>query len=180
MFIEAEIDNQGEKPSEDNDKLFISHQRCESGSTGFCYPEPANSDSNGLPRPYQSNQNRLETQAEVQPPKPKKKVQFRNVVTEPDVYEFRQTNTEVECEEGNDNESHEISREDTMVEHSVVVNEESKEGEPDCDYMAALQCMQLDQGVFSKEPAQTSGECEVKSDSGIDELELRKDGVLVT
>ena len=47
-------------------------------------------------------------------------MQFRNVVTEPDSVEF-QTSNAVE------NESHEVSREDTMVEHSVVVNEEVKD-----------------------------------------------------
>ena len=38
------------------------------------------------------------------------------------------------------NESHDVSREDTMVEHSVVVNEEVNEA-TDQDYIHALQSM---------------------------------------
>ena len=69
-------------------------------------------------------------------------MQFRNVVTEPDSVEFQESNAV-------ENESHEVSREDTMVEHSVVVNEEVKE-EDENDYMAALESMKLDLGVFAR------------------------------
>ena len=61
--------------------------------------------------------------------KPKKKVQFRNVATEPDFSEHNETSMM-------EQESHGVSREDTMVEHSVVVNEEVDNGE--VDYLKAL------------------------------------------
>ena len=89
------------------------------------------------------------------------------MVTEPDAIEFREIST-VEVE--NENESHTVSREDTMVEHSVVVNEEIKEIDEDCDYMAALQSMKVDQGVLGRDPALISGECEITKESGMLEL----------
>ena len=48
-----------------------------------------------------------------------------------------------------------------MVEHSVVVNEEVKE-EDENDYMAALESMKLDHGVFARQlPATVSGEASI-------------------
>ena len=67
------------------------HQRCESGSTGYSFPEheAVQTENFVLPRSYQRQfTNRVETQEEiptVDEKKTKKKVQFRNVATEPDV-----------------------------------------------------------------------------------------------
>ena len=80
----------------------------------------------GIPRNFQRPDKRLETQKAE---KPKKKVQFRNVATEPDFSELNETSMA-------EQESHGISREDTMVEHSLVVNEEANEEE--ADYLKAL------------------------------------------
>ena len=87
-------------------------------------------------RPYLLPENRVETQNAE---KPKKKVQFRNVTTEPDLSELQESSMI-------EQESQEISRQDTMVEHSVVVHEEVNEA---ADYLKALDCAKLDQGPFS-------------------------------
>ena len=81
------------------------HQRCESGSTGFTFPEPVSLESKVLPQRAKQIESR-------------KKVQFRNVATEPDVLDIEQLSLSEE------ESSHQLSRLDTMVEHSVVVNEE--------------------------------------------------------
>ncbi len=59
----------------------------------------------------------------------------------------------------NGSESHEISREDTMVEHSVVVNEESPD--MNADYLHALESVKFDIAAGSLEPALTSGEVDL-------------------
>ena len=110
------------------------HRRCDSGSTGYQFPEPANSDSAGLPRPRQMKPVRHETQEDQLQPKPKKRVQFRNVATEPELLDS--------SEQASD--SNGISREDTMVEHSVVVNEEIDAPLGELNYMQALASAKFD------------------------------------
>ena len=61
--------------------------------------------------------------------KPKKKVHFRNVATEPDLSEFNEETSIIEQD------SHGVSREDTMVEHSLAVNEEANDK---ADYLQAI------------------------------------------
>ena len=55
------------------------------------------------------------------------------MATEPDLSELHETSMAEE--------SHDISREDTMVEHSVVVNEEICE---EADYLKALDCAKFE------------------------------------
>ena len=62
--------------------------------------------------------------------KPKKKVQFRVVATEPDLSEFNEEETSII-----EQDSHGVSREDTMVEHSLAVNEEANDK---ADYLQAI------------------------------------------
>ena len=126
------------------------HQRCESGSTGYSYPEPTEG-IGGLPRALQRSEKRVETQNAE---KPKKKVQFRNVATEPDLSELNETSMAEE--------SHDISRQDTMVEHSVVVHEEVDEA---ADYLQALDCAKFEQQPLSSDTNQKSGECEIENPS---------------
>ena len=57
--------------------------------------------------------------------KPKKRVQFHNVVTEPDIIADETEFNEASFVEHSS--SHELSRQDTMVEHSIVVNEEEEQ-----------------------------------------------------
>ena len=97
-------------------------------------------------------QKRVETQ---DCEKPKKKVQFRNVATEPDLLEMNDKSM------GDENDSNEISRQDTMVEHSIVVNEEVK-NEDDADYLKALQSAKFDQIVMNLDSNRRSGECEIE------------------
>ena len=70
-----------------------------------------------MPRSFVRHDKRVETQ---NADKPKKKVQFRNVATEPDLSEFNETSIV-------EQDSHGVSREDTMVEHSIAVNEDANE-----------------------------------------------------
>ena len=129
------------------------HQRCESGSTGYSYPEPAaaigsgNSNSellSGPPRSYLRQENkRVDTQNADS--KPKKKVQFRNVATEPDLSEkFNETVRSVAEQQDSPRLTGGVSREDTMVEHSLAVNEEASDTKAD-DYLQALQSAKFDQ-----------------------------------
>lgn len=74
---------------------------------------------------------------------------FRNVATEPDLSELNETSVAEE--------SHTISREDTMVEHSVVVNEEINE---EADYLKALDCAKFEYPL-SSDTNQNSGECDI-------------------
>ena len=108
------------------------HQRCESGSTGY---EPAatgiNQETSAIPRTYVRHDKRIDTHNAE---KLKKKVQFRNVATEPDISEFNETSIV-------EQDSHGVSREDTMVEHSIAVNEEANEK---ADYLQALQSAKFD------------------------------------
>lgn len=69
-------------------------------------------------------------------PKPRKRVQFRNVATEPEL--------ELELDSS---EQASDSREDTMVEHSVVVYEEVEAPMAVSDYMQALESAKFDQVV---------------------------------
>ena len=62
-------------------------------------------------------------------------------------------------------ESFDVSREDTMVEHSVVINDESSPGIEEADYMQALQSVKYDECVDSKERNILSGECSVDQES---------------
>ena len=80
--------------------------------------------------------------------KPKKRVQFRNVVTEPEV--------DGQADDGDsdeDSDSQPVSREDTMVEHSVVINHESSPRIEEADYLQALQSVKFDECAIISEPA---------------------------
>ena len=57
-------------------------------------------------------------------------------------------------------ESHEISREDTMVEHSVVVNEESPS--VDADYLQALESVKFDMVAAGADLIFKSGEVDLE------------------
>ena len=69
----------------------------------------------------------MDGQQELQEQKKKKKVQFRNVKTESDSAAAINTAEMHETSVADNDESQDVSREDTMVEHSVVVNEETNE-----------------------------------------------------
>ena len=108
---------------------------------------------------------RLDTSEDQPLPKPKKRVQFRNVATEPEVLESSEQASE----------SNGVSREDTMVEHSVVVNEGADQpllGES--DYMQALESAKLDLVVDKK--IQKSREVNLGTclEAGANEGEVRR------
>ena len=69
-------------------------------------------------------------------------------------------------------ESNEISREDTMVEHSVVVNEESPS--VDADYLQALESVKFDMVAIASGPVLASGEVDlVGNEAGSGESVLK-------
>ena len=76
-------------------------------------------------------------------------MQFRNVATEPDQGE--RLDAEMEYSEEAESESHGVSREDTMVEHSVVVNEDVQVAEAS-DYMHALECVKFERASSAAGP----------------------------
>ena len=79
---------------------------------------------------------RHQTQEDQACKRPVKRVQFRNIMTDPESSDL-----------GSD--SHGISREDTMVEHSVVVNEEDDTQSAVSGYMKALESVKFDQIVVN-------------------------------
>ena len=60
-----------------------------------------------------------------------------------------------------ESDSNQISREDTMVEHSVVINDDDSPDQIDADYMHALESAKFDMVAAIVEPALTSGEVDL-------------------
>ena len=62
-----------------------------------------------------------------------------------------------------ESDSNQISREDTMVEHSVVINDDDSPDQIDADYMHALDSVKFDLIAARTEPAYKSGEFDMES-----------------
>ena len=62
-----------------------------------------------------------------------------------------------------ESDSNHISREDTMVEHSVVINDDDSPSQIDADYMHALDSVKFDLIAARTEPAYKSGEFDMES-----------------
>ena len=62
-----------------------------------------------------------------------------------------------------ESDSNQISQEDTMVEHSVVINDDDSPSQIDADYMHALDSVKFDLIAARTEPAYKSGEFDMES-----------------
>jgi hypothetical protein len=81
------------------------------------------------------------------------------LATEPEILDINDTSIE---EADIHQTHHSVSREDTMVERSLVVNEYEQVVEEDQDYFKALQSVKFDNCAFNTEPAHMSGECSIE------------------
>jgi len=64
-----------------------------------------------------------------------------------------------------ESDSNQISREDTMVEHSVVINDDDSPSQIDADYMHALDSVKFDLIAARIGPAYKSGEFDMEQSS---------------